>query len=103
MTSASSTPVIATPATSTPSSRPGTPNLSTPPTAAVSDKVQDDTSKLRLFVSLLKKYAYKNTAVMAKQNEDSWSKRDTVTDIGALIDSLVSLTSPPFAFLFLRS
>lgn len=54
MTSASSTPAIATPATSTPNSRPATP-LSTPPTAAVSDKPQDDSSKLRLFLGILKK------------------------------------------------
>lgn len=56
MTSATSTPGIATPVTSTPNSRPGTP-LSTPPTTTLADKPQDDSSKLRLFVSLLKKYA----------------------------------------------
>lgn len=54
--SATSTPAITTPATSSPNSRPTTPTLTTPPTAAVPDKAQDDSSKLRLFVSLLKKY-----------------------------------------------
>jgi hypothetical protein len=39
-------------------SRPGTPNaLSTPPaTVAVSDKPQDDSSRLKLFLGLLRKY-----------------------------------------------
>jgi len=56
MTSTSNTP-FATPATSTPNSRPGTPNLSTPPTSAAADnQLQDDSSKLRTFLGLLRKY-----------------------------------------------
>ena len=64
MTSTSNTP-FATPATSTPNSRPGTPNLSTPPTSAAADnQLQDDSSKLRTFLGLLRKYVFITWSLM---------------------------------------
>lgn len=56
MASNSSSPDQVSPAPSTKDSRPGTPNLSTPPTAAADNRVQDDTSKLKTLLSLLRKY-----------------------------------------------
>ncbi|KIV96449.1 hypothetical protein PV10_00319 [Exophiala mesophila] len=56
MTSTSNTP-FATPATSLPNSRPGTPTLSTPATTTVADnQLQDDSSKLKTFIGLLRKF-----------------------------------------------
>ncbi|KAJ9604152.1 hypothetical protein H2200_011675 [Cladophialophora chaetospira] len=58
MTSTSNTP-YATPATSKPNSRPGTPNSVAPPTATIvpsDNDLRDDSSKLRTFLSLLKKF-----------------------------------------------
>ncbi|EXJ95706.1 hypothetical protein A1O1_00829 [Capronia coronata CBS 617.96] len=58
MTSASSTP-FATPATSVPSSRPPSPTQSasaTPSIAPPDNQLQDESSKLRTFLSLLKKF-----------------------------------------------
>ncbi|KAK5942518.1 hypothetical protein PMZ80_005083 [Knufia obscura] len=47
----------ATPQGSNPSSRPTTPNLSTPPTTAATEiKGTDDSSRLKLFISILKKF-----------------------------------------------
>lgn len=56
MASATPSPA-ATPLNSTPSSRPATPNLSTPATTVnAGDKPQDDSSRLKLFISILRKY-----------------------------------------------
>ena len=57
MTSTSNTP-YATPGTSTPTTRPGTPSSQqpTPTTAPADNQLQDDSSKLRTFLSLLRKY-----------------------------------------------
>ncbi|KAJ9622227.1 hypothetical protein H2204_011575 [Knufia peltigerae] len=57
MTSTSNTP-FATPGTSTPNTRPGTPSSQQPtPTSAPADnQLQDDSSKLRTFLGLLRKF-----------------------------------------------
>ncbi|OQV10972.1 hypothetical protein CLAIMM_14887 [Cladophialophora immunda] len=58
MTSTSNTP-FATPATSNPNTRPGTPSSSTPPTGGTvpaDNDLRDDSSKLRTFLGLLKKF-----------------------------------------------
>ncbi|ETI25255.1 hypothetical protein G647_04630 [Cladophialophora carrionii CBS 160.54] len=58
MTSTSNTP-FATPATSNPNTRPSTPNPPTPPTGAAvpsDNDLRDDSSKLRTFLGLLKKF-----------------------------------------------
>lgn len=96
MTSAGSTPVIATPATSTPNSRPTTPNPNSvnlqtpPPTSAVSDKAQDDMGKLRLFVSLLKKYVNAHLFIRTRKNhvETDRDRFIGVPDISAVRFSL---------------
>ena len=58
MTSAppASTPASSSPAPSAANSRPSTPSLSTPSAAAAPDKGQDDSSKLRAVLSVLKKF-----------------------------------------------
>ncbi|EXJ73294.1 uncharacterized protein A1O5_03054 [Cladophialophora psammophila CBS 110553] len=58
MTSTSNTP-FATPATSNPNTRPGTPSPATPPAGGIvpaDNDLRDDSSKLRTFLSLLKKF-----------------------------------------------
>jgi len=57
MTSTSNTP-YATPGTSTPTTRPGTPSSQqpTPATTPADNQLQDDSSKLRTFLSLLRKF-----------------------------------------------
>jgi hypothetical protein len=58
MTSTSNTP-FATPATSNPNSRPTTPSPATPPSGAsvpADNELRDESSKLRTFLGLLKKY-----------------------------------------------
>ena len=103
MTSTSNTP-FATPATSTPNSRPGTPNLSTPPTSAAADnQLQDDSSKLRTFLGLLRKYVFTTWSLMLPlcSRTTIWLCQYHSADLTILTDLLASQISQMFAFLCL--
>ncbi|OAL30978.1 hypothetical protein AYO22_01273 [Fonsecaea multimorphosa] len=79
MTSTSNTP-FATPATSNPNTRPGTPSPSTPPTGGTvpaDNDLRDDSSKLRTFLSLLKKYV---TAINKTLPAFGWCQWEIIAD-----------------------
>jgi len=73
MATASSTPAQLSPAPSIVSSRPGTPNLSTPPTVPADNKIQDESSKLKLFLSLLRKYVTNAEAIRSRSGRDRYT------------------------------
>lgn len=50
--------------TVTPTTRPTTPNLTTPPTSTAVETKTDDTSRLKLFISILRKYVVPQSAMV---------------------------------------
>ncbi|KAK5454204.1 hypothetical protein LTS15_006204 [Exophiala xenobiotica] len=97
MTSTSNTP-YATPGTSTPTTRPGTPSQQpTPTTVPADNQLQDDSSKLRTFLSLLRKYAQSTWGTGKEIGVDNWQNTGTISidrkpsqddDVGRMLEVL---------------